>query len=83
METKQPVKKIRVGNVHVDVWENDGKEGRKFLSTTIAKSYKDIKGEWQNTNSFGVADLPKLALAVGEAYRFCYMEHKFEGSQDQ
>lgn len=78
MTKNEPIKKFRIGNVSADVWENEGKENKKFLSISIAKNYKDMNDEWKSTNSFSVSDLPKLVLASSEAYRFCYLEHKTE-----
>lgn len=68
-ERKPPIGKIKVGGVTLTVWENISPKGGTYRSFTPQRSYKDKAGEWQNTHSFGVSDLPKLILACQEAYR--------------
>ena len=65
-----PVKKFSVGGVQTAVWENDGKEGRKFYSVSFDRRYKDKNDEWKSTTSLKANDLPKAILALQKAYEF-------------
>ena len=73
-QNNAPVKKVRVSNITVDMWENVTNENKTFISISIQKAYK-VNEEWKNGTSFSITDLPKLALAVGEAYKWYYMEY--------
>jgi len=64
-----PVKKVKVGAVEVAVWENSSKEGRKFFTTTMDRTYK-VGEEWKKTGSLRADDLPKAILALQEAFHF-------------
>lgn len=55
-KSNQPAHAIRIGYVKCTIWKN----GDHFNST-IARSYKDDRGEWQDGDSFGHADLPVLS----------------------
>jgi len=67
---KAPVARARLGNVDGALWRNEHKvDGKqvKSLSATFQKSYK--KGEeWKHTGSFGVNELPKLAVVAQELF---------------
>lgn len=56
----KPVRKYRLGQVSIAVFENEGKE-RTFESIKIQKSYKDDSGEWKNTDNL---TLPHDAYAL-------------------
>lgn len=59
-----PVKKFRVGFVSASVWKNDASNG--FYSVTFQRAYRD--GDTiKNTDSFGAADLPVLAVLASRA----------------
>jgi len=70
---KGPVKKVRIGGIEVAVWENSSKEGKKFFTTTLDRSYK-AGTEWKKTNSLRVSDLPKAILALQEAFHFTVLK---------
>ena len=67
-DKKLPVYTVRAGQIKVTCWENeyDGKPVRSFNFT---KSYKDKKGEWQETQTLFQNDLPKLTEALSECFR--------------
>ena len=67
-EKRKPVKKIRVGNVNMSLWENKTKEGKTFFSITIQKSFKNSNGEWQNVNNFNKNDLSSLSFCCVKAF---------------
>lgn len=69
-----PEKKFNAGAVSVAVWKNSGKDktgqDTEYRSITLQRSYKDKNGQWQNTNSLRVNDLPKAALVLTKAYEY-------------
>jgi uncharacterized protein (DUF736 family) len=71
----EPVKKIKIGGIEVAVWENTSKEGNKFFTTTMERSYK-VGEEWKKTNSLRDNDLPKAILALNKAYEFVAIKNE-------
>jgi uncharacterized membrane protein len=73
-ESKGPEKKFRAGAVAATVWKNEHKRatGEAFSSYSISldRSYKDQAGNWKNTASMRLQDIPKAALVLNEAYRY-------------
>ena len=73
-EKNQPEKKFSTGAISATVWKNIGvgKDGKPFESHSVSlqRRYKDKTGQWQSTNSLRLNDLPKVALVIGEAYRY-------------
>jgi hypothetical protein len=63
-EKTKPVHKVRLGNLSAPVWENRNEEGRAYYRTTLSKSYRDSKGEWQETGSFRSDDLIVLGRLI-------------------
>lgn len=72
---KQPVMKYRYGNVVASIWENqkdsESENGRSFHSVSVEKIYKQ-DDHWKSSSSFDRDDLPKLQLAIEEAYRWFF-----------
>jgi hypothetical protein len=73
--SNSPVDHIRVaGGICVAVWENKyinketGIENNK-ISYTLEKSYKDKEGAWQKTGTLSTNDIPRVIVALDEAYR--------------
>ena len=66
---RAPVKKVKVGAIEVAIWENSSKDGKKFFTTTMDRSYKTGE-DWKKTASLRDADIPKAILALQEAYHF-------------
>jgi len=73
----RPEKKFSSGAISVAIWRNETvKDGKpsSFKTVTLQRSYK--KGDkWETTSSFGVNDLPKAALVIGEAYKYLVLGH--------
>lgn len=75
-----PEKKFRAGPITATVWKNqvqtaDGEE-REFRTVSFDRSYKDKTGNWKNTNSLRVNDLPKAQMVLGKAYEYlALVEH--------
>ena len=58
----QPAQKFRLGLITATIWNNDG-----FYSVDLSRSYKDEKGDWQNTASFHHSDLLNLSKCAERA----------------
>jgi hypothetical protein len=77
-----PVAKFTAGLITVSVWENkavNSRTGDQFLthSVTLDRRYLDTDGTtWKSTNSYAPNDLPKLGLALSQAYAFCVQKTK-------
>ncbi len=66
----KPTNEITKGNVKVSMWEKEHeKDGKKFKTKTFTaqRFYKDGE-EWKYTNSFNLSDVPKLIIALQEAF---------------
>lgn len=70
MTGNKPEKKFRIGTVTATVWLNKAKtaEERDFYTVNLARSYKDKKGEWQETNSLNARDVLNAVLVLQKAY---------------
>jgi len=63
--SKRPVDTVRVGNVEIPIWRNDGTKGEFFSGGIPSIRYKDGE-EWKDGSSFGRHDLLDLAEAARE-----------------
>ncbi len=76
-----PEKKINVGNIQVAIWRNRVGD-RSFYSVSCDKRYlKD--GKWESSKNFGKNELPKVVLALQEAYKYLTMEAPAEASIEE
>lgn len=69
----EPEKTFNQGSCRAAIFANEIKQDGKTAivkKVAIQKRYKDKNGNWQNTNSFGVNDLPKLVLVATKAYDY-------------
>ncbi|MCK4589202.1 MAG: hypothetical protein KAT77_02080 [Nanoarchaeota archaeon] len=69
-----PEKKFRAGAISATVWSNKTKnktgEEVSYKTISMERCYKDKEGNWKNTNSMRVNDLPKAWTVLMEAYKF-------------
>ncbi len=63
-----PIRKLRIGNLSAAVWQNTDAQSNPFYTCTFARSYTDDEGNWHETQSFGRADLLKLAKLADQAH---------------
>ncbi|MDP6059660.1 MAG: hypothetical protein QGH33_12245 [Pirellulaceae bacterium] len=66
-----PLKKFRAGQITCALWENDAKvNGRsvRMLKATVERRYKDKKGVWQSSGSFGRNDIPLVKYCLDKAF---------------
>lgn len=61
----KPVHTIRIGAVSASVFLNDGKDGVKFPSAIIRRSYKTEDG-YKDTSSYGARHLAELAAVIAD-----------------
>jgi hypothetical protein len=68
-ETKKnaPVAKVSVGLQTASIWKNES-EGRVFYNVTFDRRYRNGKGEWKSTDSYGADDLLALAKLADLAH---------------
>ena len=57
MTKDQPIEHVRLGSIQAAIWRNQDREGSVRFNTTIERLYRDDKGEWQSTSSFGRDEL--------------------------
>jgi hypothetical protein len=48
----------------------------KVKKVSFQKRYKDSDGEWKNTYSLDVNDIPKAILALSKAYEYIVLSEK-------
>ena len=69
----QPEITFRHGLCSASIWEQDfDRDGEKLTVRTVSfqRSYLDKEGNWQQTNSLKVNDIPKAVLVLNKAYEF-------------
>jgi len=65
---RRPEFTVKVGNVEITGWKNEGANGTFYTSSPPNIRYKDDKsGEWKDGSSYGSLDLLCLAEAAREA----------------
>jgi len=69
-----PEKKFSTGAISATIWKNahQTKDGKAFEVKTVSlqRRYTDKSGQWQTSNTLRLADLPKAALVLEEAYKY-------------
>jgi len=63
----RPVETLRDGALKAAIWKNESENG-DFFAVTFARTYKDSKGELQDTDSYSGAQLLRLAHLAQKAY---------------
>ena len=62
-----PAKTIQVGLVKATIWRNTNDKAT-FFSTVLSRSYRDAEGNWHQTDSFRIDDLPVVEKVVALAF---------------
>lgn len=65
--TSKPAAKVSMFPITAAIWHNE-RDGRSFYSVSFQRSYKDEKGNWQHSDSFGLSDLLLLAKVADQAH---------------
>ena len=69
----EPEKTFEQGSCKASIFANEITQNGQTTTikkVTIQRRYMDKDGNWQNTNSYGVNDLPKLVLVATKAYDY-------------
>ncbi|MDE2881969.1 MAG: hypothetical protein OXP70_08970 [Acidobacteriota bacterium] len=66
-EKNTPTKELRIGSCKAAIWENES-DSRPFFSVTFSRLYRTDDG-WRSTSSFGLNDLPHLAMLAQRAHQ--------------
>ncbi|MEO1015187.1 MAG: hypothetical protein AAFX08_08365 [Pseudomonadota bacterium] len=66
-EPNTPIETLRDGNLKAAIWKNEGENGAYF-SVTLAKTWKDDRGKFHDTQSFSGTDLLRVAELSRSAY---------------
>lgn len=66
-EKNTPAKELRVGSCKAAIWANES-DGRSFFSVTFSRLYR-TDDAWRSTSSFGLNDLPHLAMLAHRAHQ--------------
>ncbi|MBD3361319.1 hypothetical protein GF358_00850 [Candidatus Woesearchaeota archaeon] len=67
----KPEKKFRAGAISATIWKNNGErngQSVEFNTISLTRAYKDKGGNWKNSSSLRISDLPKAALVLNKAY---------------
>jgi len=81
----KPEIKFRAGAISASIWQNKGQnkqtgEEVSFNTISLQRVYKDKTGNWKNTNTFRVSDLPKAALVIRKAYEHLVLKGQDDSS---
>jgi len=74
-----PVYKARAGTLEVSAWENEVKKGENSFTSynvTFKRGYKDKNGDWNDTQSLNVSDIPKLRELLRECFAWIITKKK-------
>lgn len=71
----QPEKKFRAGAISATIWLNSGQnpktgEPTQWRTITLERVYKDREGQWKNTSSMRINDIPRATLVLNKAYEY-------------
>ena len=69
----KPEKRFQKGACSVSIFTNEVEKNGKPIrikKAVFQKRYRDAQGEWQNTSSLDVNDIPKAVKALDAAYDY-------------
>jgi hypothetical protein len=75
----KPEISFKCGSCDAAVFENEILAGGKTIKVkkvSFQKRYKNSDGEWKNTYSLDVNDIPKTILALSKAYEYLMLSDK-------
>ena len=64
---RRPVDEVRNRNIRAAIWQNETEKGVMY-NVTFSRSWRDDKGAWHDSDSFGYGDLMNLAKAAMDAH---------------
>jgi hypothetical protein len=69
MAKQKPVHKIDLNGLRATVWKNQGKNG-DYYTVQLSRSFRDKKGKWKDSSSFGVRHLAAVRSLQDQAEAF-------------
>ncbi len=81
----QPEITFRHGLCSASIYENEYTRGEeKFTVRTVSfqRSYLDKDGNWQQTNSLKVNDIPKAVICLNKCYEFLTSSYSVPDAED-
>ena len=70
--TNKPAAKVSLYPVSAAIFRNASEKGDVFYNVTFERSYRDEKGEYQSSSSFGLGELLLLAKVANLAHSKIY-----------
>ena len=67
--TNKPEFTYRLGNLSATIWQNQTEKGT-YYRTEIVRNYRDTKGTWQTSSSFGHDELLNVAKLAERAEEY-------------
>ncbi len=67
-DKQRPEITLADGNIKASIWKRESEKG-SFYVTDFTKTYRDERGDYQNSRSFTGADLLKLSELSRQAYQ--------------
>jgi hypothetical protein len=64
---RRPIDEVRNRNIRAAIWQNETEKGVMY-NVTFSRSWRDDKGAWHDSDSFGYGDLMNLAKAAMDAH---------------
>ena len=77
MTKQKPVHKIDLNGLRATIWKNQGKNG-DYYTVQLSRSFRDKKGKWKDTASFGVRHLAAVRSLLDQAEAFVGTQAKAE-----
>lgn len=74
-----PEKKFKAGAVTATIWKNQGKNTDgdfEYKTISLERNYRNSDGDWKNTNTLRINDLPKAKLALQKAYEYLTLQEE-------
>ena len=82
MATKKPVHQLKSHGITVAIWENDNGDGPPRYNSTVKRSYKDASGQWHETDSLGLDDLPVASKLLDFAFAWGWKQRIAANTQE-
>lgn len=77
--SSQPDREFKSGSVKLVVWENTASDGGRFHTFQFSRNYQDGNGDWRETGSMRVRDLPHIISCVRRAIQVYGVEERLPG----
>ena len=79
----RPDREFKSGSVKLVVWENTAGDGGSFHTFQLSRNYQDNNGDWQQTGSMRVRDLPHVLSLIRRAVQVYGIEERLPGRGDE